>query len=184
MQERKTKKVKFYFSRRDGAVPVPGSPPTPPAPAAQIDGKSVSGDWFRTELKSGLRTIHLHFDRQPEIRFHEELEAPVNSRARWESGEGAAMLEIFRTEPAWTIVYGPVLLARSKFIGNTEDEMFASALPAGFQVKLSPEPHPKTRCAWRAEISADGRRFATHVCDYASAGDAKIEDPKFFSVFF
>ena len=145
MQEEKTKKVKFYFSRRDGAVPVPGSPPNPPAPAAQIDGKSVSGDWFRTELKSGLRTIHLHFDRQPEIRFHEELEAPVNSRARWESGEGAAMLEIFRTEPARTIVYGPVLLARSKFIGNTEDEMFASALPAGFQVKLSPEPHPKTR---------------------------------------
>lgn len=94
------------------------------------------------------------------------------------------MKEIFRTEPAWTIVYGPILLARSKFIGNTEDEMSASALPAGFQVKLSPEPHPKTRCAWRAEISADGRRFATHVCDYASAGDAKIEDPKFFSIFF
>lgn len=154
------------------------------AAAAQIDGSTVSGDWFRTELKSGLRKIHLQFERQPEIRFHEELEEPVNSRAKWESGEGAAMQEIFRTKPAWTIVYGPVLLARSKFIGNTEDEMFASALPAGFQVKLSPEPHPKTRCAWRAEISADGRHFTTHVCDYASAGDAKIEDPKFFSVFF
>lgn len=90
------------------------------------------------------------------------------------------MKGMFRTEPGSTLVYGPLLLARSKFIGNTEAEMFGPALEPGFDCRLRRIASEEAHCVFEADFGS----FTTRVCDYASAGNAILDDVHFFSVYF
>ena len=92
---------------------------------------------------------------------------------------------MFRTEPGTTLVYGPLLLARSKYLGNTEAEMFDSEPEPISDCVLRQIVSDTVRCAFEAEYISNGQKRRTRVCDYASAANAILkDDPKFFSVFF
>jgi len=99
---------------------------------------------------------------------------------------GEAPFEKMISEPRCTLQYGPLLLARSKFIGNSEKEMFdAESIAKGdFRCTLTPAQDGHVRCAFDAEFVGAGRRFRTRVCDYASAGNQVVADTAFFSIFF
>ena len=86
-----------------------------------------------------------------------------------------------------TLSVGPLVLSRSKLIGNSEEEMFApSRLAEGkWNVTLIPESMPGTFAGFNAEFqSADGIVFLSKVCDFASAGNINSKDPKLFNMFF
>ena len=91
---------------------------------------------------------------------------------------------MYRTEPASTLVYGPLLLARSKFIGNTEEEMFGAAFASDFGCRVRRIAVDGVHCAFEAEFTNGGRLIRTPVCDYASAGNAILDDIRFFSIYF
>ena len=145
-----------------------------------VDGETQagSGDWFTRTLPPGRTELRLKFGRKLEIRDH-AAQTATNEwfRIRWQE---PGMEELFRTARASTLVYGPLLLARSKYIGNTETEMFGAPLPAGFFCSLTPVPSNTVRCAFEADFGG----FKTMVCDYASAGNAVLNDQRFFSIFF
>ena len=49
-----------------------------------------------------------------------------------------------------------------------------------FSCKLTPVDSDAARCVYEADFGS----FKTRGCDYASAGNAILEDPRFFSIFF
>ena len=142
----------------------------------------TGSDWFELPLKPGKSALTLNFERELEVREHR---APANVpkwyRERW----GAPDIDdLFRTERGSTLVYGPLLLARSKFLGNSEEEMFRPPLSAGFTCKLHRTESDAVAYAFDAEINADDKVFHTKVCDYASAGNMMTGERKLFSIFF
>ena len=158
------------------------------ASSLTMDRKTLSGDnadWFEVALRLGHLEMSLQFDRRLEIREHLEAEQASDwYQKRWLS-EDLNLNGLFRSERASTLVYGPLLLARSKYIGNREEEMFGPPLPSEVSCRLTPVPRKEAWCAFEAEFSYGDKRYQTTVCDYASAGNEKLlGDPRFFSVYF
>ena len=110
---------------------------------------------------------------------------PVDNRRYFEGNE-SENLKLLKGYYA-TVSAGPLLLARSKLIGNSEEEMFApSRLVEGkWTVTLTPAALPGAFAGFDAEFrSGDGESFSTRVCDFASAGNIDSSDPKLFNMFF
>jgi len=158
----------------------------------QYDGRTldaVSG-YTDLNLSAGTHEIDLTFQLHPAVKvfpYPGEPEKLSNwHRRRYFEGKGSENLELM--EGYYAIVSaGPLILARSKLIGNSEEEMFApSRLARGeWSVTLTPEPMPGTFAGFEAEFrSTDGTEFSTRVCDFASAGNIGSRDPKLFNMFF
>lgn len=146
--------------------------------AVNGETRTGEGDWFRLALPAGKSEVRLRFGRRPEIREHAaQVEADEWYRIRWQE---PGLESLFRSERASTLVYGPLLLVRSKYIGNTEEEMFGKPLPQGSACTLRRMDSDAVRCAFEADFGT----FKTTVCDYASAGNAILDNPHFFSIFF
>ncbi len=144
--------------------------------------RKTADGWFELPLEPGKAEAILTLGRKVEVREHPApADVPEWYRTRWNE---PGMEELFRTERGSTLVYGPLLLARSKWLGNSEEEMFGSPLPPGFACVLRPLESDAVGCAYEAELRADGSVFRSKVCDYASAGNARGEERKLFSVFF
>ncbi|MBC2601589.1 beta-L-arabinofuranosidase domain-containing protein [Puniceicoccus vermicola] len=140
------------------------------------------GEWFEIQIEPGQSNARLTFERDVIVREHPSTpEVPAWHHKRWsEPGIESSM----RTERGSTLQYGPLLLARSHFIDNTEEEMFGDPLPKGFACTLKPSPSDKVDYAFEAEIHSDDRKLHTTVCDFASAANVITKEPKLFSVFF
>lgn len=144
--------------------------------------RNASGEWIEQTIPAGRSELKLRFGRKLEIRRHLPPEASDPwYEMRW--GE-PGMEGMYRTEPASTLVYGPLLLARSKFIGNTEEEMFGAAFASDFGCRVRRIAVDGVHCAFEAEFTNGGRLIRTPVCDYASAGNAILDDIRFFSIYF
>ncbi len=85
-----------------------------------------------------------------------------------------------------TLMCGALLMARSKRIGNTEEEMFDGTLiPAGAAVKAKAVEDENVRIRRKVTFICGGKEYVTDVCDYASAANEKHdEDDRFFSIYF
>jgi hypothetical protein len=152
-----------------------------------VDG---SGDHFVVYLPSGDSILKLSFTRTLEI--HNRI--PVTESQEWCIRRWVGNdipKESYRAESGSWLVYGPLLLARSKLEGNTSEEMFKTAhIPFGFGASISPRPAPKrTLAAFDLNVVYTDTKniLQTHVCDYASAGNVfneKEQDPELFSIFF
>ncbi|MDQ0290079.1 beta-L-arabinofuranosidase domain-containing protein [Oligosphaera ethanolica] len=167
------------------------------ASAMQSDGQAIdiSGkDYAEATLPAaGKLQLQLHFHAKPQIRHFAHPVAALDKSdwyaVRWVNAGvsiGEVPFEKMISEPRCTLQYGPLLLARSKFIGNSEKEMFdAESIAKGdFRCTLTPAQDGHVRCAFDAEFVGAGRRFRTRVCDYASAGNQVVADTAFFSIFF
>ena len=158
------------------------------ASSLTIAGKQRAGenaDWFEGTLESGHTEMALQFDRRLEIREHvAQNQTSGWYPLRWESGD-PDLNGMFRAERASTLVYGPLLLARSKHIGNREDEIFGPPFPAGFSCRLKAVPRKEAWCAFEAEFTHGDKCRQTMVCDYATSGNEKLlDEPRFFSIYF
>ncbi len=102
----------------------------------------------------------------------------------WQKESSTPYSQMFR-RPMSTLQAGPLLLARSKFIGNTEKEIFEGPFVSGESPRCRLTPVAgNARYVFDAEFESKGAGFKTRVCDYASAGDAFLDDDSFFSLFF
>jgi len=147
-----------------------------------IPARKTADGWFELPLEPGQGEAVLTLGRKVEVREHPApAEVPEWYRMRWQE---PGMEALFRTERGSTIVYGPLLLARCKALGNSEEEMFGPPLPAGFECGLRPLESDAVCCAYEAEFRTGGKVFRTKVCDWASAGNERGETLKRFSVFF
>ena len=84
-------------------------------------------------------------------------------------------------------MYGPLLLARSKEIGSTEAEMFDGARIDGSYVgKITAvrTENENVRVTYDVELTNGKDTLCTTVCDYASAANQKLEDTRYFSIYF
>ncbi len=155
------------------------------ATCVEFDGKRfpVTGEWFQLAAHPGRGQVDLQFERQLEMRLHPNVvEDDRWYRERWEEPGMEGMFRV--DQPAKSLVYGPLLLARSQYIGNTQAEMFGPELPITSAQILRQLALDTVRCAFEVELTGEGQRRKTKVCDYASAGNAISDDPRFFSVFF
>jgi DUF1680 family protein len=142
------------------------------------------------ELSSGTHELDLTFQLHPEVTVFPYPGEPEKlsdwHRKRYFEGNDPEKLELINGYYA-TVSAGPLLLARTKLIGNSEEEMFASSrLAQGkWTVTLTPEAMPGTFAGFHAEFrSTDGTVFGSKICDFASAGNIAGDDPKLFNMFF
>jgi hypothetical protein len=85
-----------------------------------------------------------------------------------------------------TVVYGPLLLTRSKLVGNTEEEMFASDTVAhrGFSCCVEPMENENVTCAFRVTFADGKEKVVTNMCDYGSGTNLESpEDDRLFNIF-
>ena len=86
-----------------------------------------------------------------------------------------AVCETYRSEPAATIMYGPLLLAKSVRTGATRAELTdaATVRGKGYSLKLTPSHGEGVWAAWDVELSRPGApTIRARACDFQSAGDA------------
>ena len=155
---------------------------------------SMLGGWFTladvTDCTNVCLDFHsklvLHSFDKPVAQYTER----VNDKPHWKvlrwinpKAPGEVGEDLFLREARCTLTYGPLLLARSKKVGNTEQEMFedapvdADSRAEVVSVRESDEP---VRLMMDVQL---GDRIIT-VCDYASAANQKLEDTRFFSIYF
>ena len=87
--------------------------------------------------------------------------------------------------PHWSIMRGPLLLARSILLGTPVQEIFApdSLEPTGVEFRPI-ENTMDTLAAFEATLKTPRGEFHTKVCDFASAGDWMSEYHDIFSIYF
>lgn len=136
----------------------------------------------------------LEFDMTPRLR---EFTAPVPRYPesdwhvqRWMNPyvtRSAASFDLFVQEPRCTLMAGPLLLARSRSCGNTDEEMFGTHTYYGRQAVCTLQPLPPAAgmaACFQATFTCGETRSTTTVCDYGTAGNAILEDDRNFSIFF
>ncbi len=158
---------------------------------AFVDGKKVNSGWC--EIKTlGPRRMEIKFDHSARVVSSNLPPVKIDKKSyeyrRWFSGDKALMEEVSMLEkPAARIMVGPLILAKSKHIGNSESEMFnfETINNKGAKCVLKPAESNSVMCAWEAEISTPEGSFKTKVCDLSSACDEISEnDEKLYSIFF
>ncbi len=106
--------------------------------------------------------------------------------ARWASAE--EIPGCYRLTDARSMVYvGPLLMARSKRIGNTEEEMFAreSIIGNGYKVtRITPcFADADMQACFKVVLSNGKDMIETTMCDYAASGNDNKKDNAYFTIY-
>ena len=133
--------------------------------------------------------ISLQFDMNPRLREMEKAPLPLQPDAlpfrRFLQGNDIPA-EIMIWNQKASLLYGPLLLTRSKKIGSTEEEMFQSPsiCGKGYDVQVFPAENGNVRNAYRAVFSRAGDQQEMLLCDYATGtNDWSENDPKLFHIY-
>ena len=154
--------------------------------AMTVDGTTVDGDWFVSSLKRGENRFRLAFARS--ARIVDALPC-VGDDAR--AGgfevvhENPEMKGLARNRPAARLLYGPLVLAKAKCLGDTREEIldFTSVNGRGYSCSLKSLKARGVDGAWTATFTRGGEAFSVKVCDFASSADS--DDPSnCFSIWF
>lgn len=141
-------------------------------------------------LPAGGGRITVAFD--PAVRLEEfpvsgePEELPAWHRKRYREGARGDALPLTRGRRA-LLRRGPLLLARSKLIGDSAENMFGtpSVAGGGYVPSLKRIDLPETLAAFDAEfIAPDGSVRRERVCDFASAANIDSTDAELFTMFF
>ena len=83
------------------------------------------------------------------------------------------MIPLVRTEQGAQLMYGPLVLAKSKRVGDTGAQVMDSFTVngKGYRVKLSPIPSTQVWGAWKATLTNGNDTREVGVCDVGSAAD-------------
>lgn len=88
------------------------------------------------------------------------------------------MIPLVRTEPAAVLMYGPLVLAKSKRVGDTGAQVMDgfTVNRRGYRVSLSPIHASRTWGAWKATLTCGNDKREVNVCDVGSAADSYTPD--------
>ncbi len=151
------------------------------------DGKTLalneSNIYYTLPLSNGESEITIKFDNTPRL---------IEGRYAWDhfvltpymlqrykaSNTAPPNMDTLIDKDHATLFVGPVLLARTKVIGNTKEEMFSgnTVCGKGYSVKAVPIKKDGVACAYEVTFTnknKEHKSFTTVMCDFASAADTE-----------
>lgn len=149
-----------------------------------------AGTYFELPIEKSDFFLKIQFDITPKILdFAGEYRVlPENDYhiKRWTDNIGGpcdrgAMV----SHPMSTVRRGPIILARSKRVGAKEEDMFSGKTVWGQNAAASAVMirHDNLLCACDVTFQTDSESVTYRMCDYASAANQDLEDPRYFTVF-
>ena len=165
----------------------------------RVNGKTfapAAGGWFRATLApNSVNLIEIAYDNTPRVhpfpwptpRLPEDAWKCVRFCSRSETGLGNMNYEDMIFEPRCTLTMGPILLCRSRLIGNTESEMFDAPSVFGQDCALTLEDETTLghQCVFKATLTTPAGALETRVCDFASGTNViSADDARLFSIWF
>jgi hypothetical protein len=158
---------------------------------ARVNGEYITPNngYYSIDVKSGACEISLEFDMAVTLR--ELAEAPTrypkeDFRVRRYCQDNIVTDDMMTWDRRATLLYGPLLLTRSKLVGNTEGEMFESDTVAhrGYSVTVTPIEYDGLRCAFKVKFENSTSTVEFNMCDYASGTNIpSFDDMKLFNIF-
>jgi hypothetical protein len=156
-----------------------------------LNGKEIIGEngYYTLRLNAGTTELSLTFEMTVQLRQLEEAPKhfPTEDfRVRRYIIDNPVREEDMTWDRRATVVYGPLLLTRSKLVGNTEEEMFASDTVAhrGFSCCVEPMENENVTCAFRVTFTDGKEKVVTNMCDYGSGTNLESpEDDRLFNIF-
>ena len=152
---------------------------------------SAPGTYYEIDLPAGDSLTQIRFDMTPEVIDLTgiccgNLPGDDYHAQRWvDSNQGLCDKALLLTHPMSVIRRGPVMLARSKKLGCSEEEMFPGETVNGKNAACAAQMilHSRMLTACRVKLTtADGEKEYL-MCDVASAANRALEDPKYFSMY-
>lgn len=151
------------------------------------------GSFFPLTIRPGKTSLLLKFDQTPILHVYPDDPAAYQPDEwfirRWTLSQSESQSYVPRdymvTGPVGTLRFGPTLLARSKRIGSTSEELFGkeAVCVKDCTCSISPKPLEDVRCGFQVEFISGKHRFSTMMCDYASAGNELLYDEDCFNLF-
>lgn len=152
-----------------------------------VDGVEATGRWFCCAINSN-HTFEIEFLMnfevvRPNRQTIENYGNPDFRKDRWICGD-KDLLPYLRKSPCYQIVRGPVIFAKSIYVGDTSEQIFHTT-PLDKDIKVVEMNRidvPEVWGAWAVTLS-DGTMV--NVCDYGSACDTRHKERGYqFSVYF
>ena len=147
----------------------------------------TAGEWHTVQVPAGVTAVTVKFDMTP--RIEDSDREPSTDLTdfrfrRWNAGRD--MPGLFRTTPAARLFRGPLLLAKSKNVDDSEQDILRADMnKGGWKVSLRPYVEDRVMGAWEATFTRGAETYRTRVCDFPSAGDSLLPiDANAFSIFF
>jgi len=107
-------------------------------------------------------------------------------RKRWvDTADGLCDRGAMVFGPMSTLTRGPLLFARSKRMLAKEEDMFSgkTVFGTGATCEAKVIRHDRMLSAIKVKISSDGEERELLMCDFASAANRELDDPRYFTVF-
>ena len=135
----------------------------------------------------------LAFDMNPRLVAAAQVSDPQEASARaatdkwaenrhanaWQKDVGRDVRRQYRQTPALALWNGPLLLAKSRRLGMTTEQLedAATVIGKGYRPILTRRASDRVMAAWDVRLVKDGAPDITaKVCDYQSAADARLGD--------
>ena len=140
------------------------------------EAREGTGRWFELDIPDGMTSVRIDFDmtiRLVDLCITEPMDEK-RARMRWEDyGMAPDFVGTWRTEPAARLYYGPLLLAKTQYWGETRQEVLRADMNGGGWKVMSSRPlkDNRTMGAWTVEFGRGDERRSVRVCDFGSAGD-------------
>ncbi len=156
-----------------------------------LNGQEIIGQdgYYSLDVKAGITELSLSFEMKPVLRELAEVPKHFPSedfRVRRYVNGNAVTEDVMTWDKRATLLYGPLLLTRSKLVGNTEEEMFASETVAhkGYTCEVTPVESDRVNYAFHVKFTNASDTVEMVMCDYASGTNiTSYDDMKLFNIF-
>ena len=156
-----------------------------------LNGQEIIGinGYYALNIPAGVTELSLTFEMTVQLRELEEVPEhfPTEDfRVRRFKEDNPVLEENMTWDRRATVVYGPLLLTRSKLVGNTEQAMFASDSVAhrGFTCNVEPIDCDNVSYAFAVTFTNDKETVQMNMCDYGSGTNIESpEDDKLFNIY-
>jgi len=156
-----------------------------------LNGKEIVGKkgYYTVQINAGITKLSLSFEMAVRLRQLEETPEhfPTEDfRVRRYIMDNTVREADMTWDRRGTVVYGPLLLTRSKLVGNTEEEMFASDTIAhkGYSCSVEPIDCESVNNAFCVTFTNADSIVKIKMCDYGSGTNIESpDDDRLFNIF-
>ena len=148
-----------------------------------------AGEYACAVLPEGDTIVIIDFDMTPEVidfagEFRDLPYEDYHIRRWCYSTSDLVGRQHMAKQPMSVIRRGPVMLARSKRVLCTEEEMFNGETVWGKDPTCTAEiiKHEWMLVAVRVTLAYEGKTYTCNMCDIASAANRDLEDPNYFNM--
>jgi len=148
-----------------------------------------AGTYHAAAVPAGKSVLSIQFDMNPRLREMDKAPLPLAPEdlpyRRFIQGNDIPA-DIMTWDQRASLLYGPLLLARSKRVGSTEEEMYhsPSICQKGYACQVTPVQNNQVRNAYKAVFIQGDERVEMMLCDYATGTNHwSQKDPLLFNIY-